>query len=63
MGKVRLEKPLVTFTSSKKECGRDRATSFAITARYERIGFGKTIKSILQACSENDTEPVIAIDL
>ena len=63
VGKVRLEQPLVMFTRSKKECGRDRTTSFAITSRHERIGIGKVVKSFLQACSENDTEPVIAIDL
>ena len=61
-GKIRT-RPLVMFTRSKKECGRDRATSFAITSRYERIGIGKVVKSLLQACSENDTEPIIAIDL
>ena len=61
-GKIRT-RPLVMFTRSKKECGRDRATSFAITSRHERIGIGKVVKSLLQACSENDTEPIIAIDL
>ena len=61
-GKIRT-RPLVMFTRSKKECGRDRATSFAITSRYERIGIGKVVKGFIQACCENDTEPITAIDL
>jgi len=61
-GKIRT-RPLVMFTRSKKECGRDRATSFAITSRYERIGIGKVVKGFLQACCENDSEPITAIDV